>query len=130
MHFIKFFTAISDDIFGAVAQLVHDSTSSRLVEESAWIANFYVYILKSSIDYTLYTGQTNNLKNRLKKHNLGQIISTKNKIPYNLVYFEEYDSRAEAMQREWELKKKWNTKRKLRLIENFDKVKVNEILGP
>ena len=94
------------------------------------MANFYVYILKSSIDYALYTGQTNNLKNRLKKHNLGQIISTKNKIPYNLVYFEEYDSRAEAMQREWELKKKWNTKRKLRLIENFDKVKVNEILGP
>jgi putative endonuclease len=94
------------------------------------MANFYVYILKSSIDYTLYTGQTSNIKDRLKKHNLGQIKSTKNKIPYNLVYFEEYDSRAEAMQREWELKKKWNTKRKLRLIENFDNVKVNKILGP
>ena len=94
------------------------------------MANFYVDILKSSIDYTLYTGQTNNLKNRLKKHNLGQNKSTKSKIPYNLVYFEEYDRRAKAMQREWELKKKWNTKRKLRLIENFDKVKVNEILGP
>jgi putative endonuclease len=94
------------------------------------MANFYVYILKSSIDYTLYTGQTSKIKDRLKKHNLGQIKSTKNKIPYNLVYFEEYDSRAEAMQREWELKKKWNTKRKLRLIENFDNVKVNKILGP
>lgn len=94
------------------------------------MANFYVYILKSSIDSSLYTGQTNNLKDRLKKHNFGRIKSTKNKIPYNLVYFEEYETRSEAMLREWELKKKWNTHRKRKLIENFNEVKVNKILGP
>ena len=94
------------------------------------MAGFFVYILKSSIDNTLYTGQTNNLKERLKKHNLGRIKSTKNKIPYSLVYFEEHDSRSNAMHREWELKRKWNTQRKLRLIENFEQQKIKEILGP
>jgi putative endonuclease len=94
------------------------------------MADFYVYILKSSIDNTLYIGQTNNLKERLKKHNSGRIKSTKNKIPYSLVYFEEFDSRSKTMHREWELKKKWNTQRKLRLIENFEQRRIKEILGP
>ncbi len=90
---------------------------------------FSVYILRSLVDGRLYTGQTNNLRDRLGRHNRGMIQSTKGKAPYELVYFEEFPSRAAAMQREWELKKKWNTDRKKRAIAKFDKSKVAAILG-
>ena len=91
---------------------------------------FYVYILESETDGTLYTGQTADLKGRLERHNRGLIKATKAKIPYQLCYFEIYQSRSEAMWREWELKKKWNTKRKKTLIQNFDQTKIEKILGP
>ena len=90
---------------------------------------FYVYILVSHLDSSLYTGQTNDLKDRFRKHNLGYIKSTKFKKPYTLGYFEIFATRKEAMIREWELKKKWNTDRKKKLISDFDPNKIKEILG-
>ena len=88
-----------------------------------------MYILKSSLDGTYYTGQTNNLKNRITKHNKGQIKSTKSKAPYKLCYFEEFENRSEAMWKEWELKKKWNTERRNKLVSSFDKTKLEEFMG-
>jgi len=85
---------------------------------------YYVYILKSEVNGRLYTGQTNNLKERVQKHNKGNIKTTKSNIPYRLCYFEKYDSRKDAMYREWELKKRWNTDRKLKLIKSFDRSKI------
>jgi putative endonuclease len=90
---------------------------------------FYVYILESKIDFSLYTGQTNDLPTRLIKHNRGLVKSTKPKRPYELVYFETFPTRAEAMWREWELKKKWNTGRKKKLIQSFSKSKIKGILA-
>ena len=81
---------------------------------------YYVYILVSLADGSLYTGQTNNLKSRLDRHNAGLITSTKSKRPYEIGYVESYATRSEAMWREWELKKKWNTERKKKLVERFD----------
>lgn len=66
---------------------------------------FYTYIIESISFGTFYIGQTNDLISRIKKHNAGQVSSTRNKKPYKLVYFEEFASRAEAMNREWEIKK-------------------------
>ena len=43
----------------------------------------YVYILKCN-DNKLYTGCTNNLKNRLERHQKGHIPATKNKRPVEL----------------------------------------------
>ncbi len=91
--------------------------------------SYYVYILVSRKDKSLYTGQTDNLQKRFKRHNQGTVKSTKARIPYDLGYFETYPTRAEAMWREWELKKKWNTERKQKLVENFDRSRVVEILG-
>jgi putative endonuclease len=90
---------------------------------------YFVYIIESKVDESLYTGQTDNLKERLKRHNKGNIKATRAKIPYDLRYFEEYNSRSEAMWREWELKKKWNTERKKKLFSSFDKSKLTEFLG-
>ncbi|MBZ0202948.1 MAG: GIY-YIG nuclease family protein [Ignavibacteria bacterium] len=88
---------------------------------------FYVYILLSSKDSTFYVGQTNNLTNRLKKHNSGYVRSTRNKIPFKIVYFEEFQSRTEAMAREWEIKRKYNTERRRKLVLGFDVSKINEL---
>ena len=63
------------------------------------------YILKCS-DGTLYTGWTNNLDKRLKEHNAGQGAKyTRGRRPVKLVYFEAYDTKQEAMQREFQIKK-------------------------
>jgi len=49
-------------------------------------AFWYVYILKCS-NGTIYTGCTNNLEDRIKRHNLGQVIATKNILPVELVTY-------------------------------------------
>jgi putative endonuclease len=90
---------------------------------------FYAYIAVSEKDGSLYTGQCVSLSQRLKRHNRGLVKATRRKAPYRLGYFEEYPTRAEAMWREWELKKKYNTQRKKKLIEEFDQEKLKEILG-
>ena len=84
----------------------------------------YTYILKCCDD-TLYTGWTTDLKKRVKMHNAKKGEKyTKSRTPVSLVYFEEYESKQEAMKREWAIK---HLKRedKLRLVEqmNPDKLK-------
>jgi putative endonuclease len=65
----------------------------------------YVYILKCS-DNTLYTGWTNDINKRLEAHNSGAGAKyTKGRIPVELQYFEEYQSKADALKREWEIKR-------------------------
>lgn len=48
------------------------------------IGMHYVYILVSLKDKNFYVGLTKDLKLRLKKHNDGMIISTKNRRPLKL----------------------------------------------
>jgi putative endonuclease len=49
---------------------------------------YYTYILRSKKDQQFYTGYTNNLKERLQLHNSGKVISTKKRMPFELVYYE------------------------------------------
>jgi len=70
-------------------------------------------------DGSLYTGQTSNLQVRIEQHNKGRVKATRTKAPYRLGYFESFDTRAKAMWREWEFKKKWNTERKKKLMDGF-----------
>lgn len=81
---------------------------------------FYVYILVSKYDGSLYTGQTKDLIQRLQRHNNGSVKSTRHKIPYDIGYFEPFNTRAEAMWREWEFKTKISTAQKKKLIAEFD----------
>ncbi|WP_289301121.1 GIY-YIG nuclease family protein, partial [Sporofaciens musculi] len=65
----------------------------------------YTYILRCK-DGTLYTGWTNNLKKRIKAHNLGKGAKyTKSRRPVKLVYCEEFSTREEAMKREYAIKR-------------------------
>ena len=65
---------------------------------------FFVYILKSLKDGKFYIGMTNDVKARLKRHEKGQVPSTKNRRPLQLLYTEEYSNRQLARKREKFLK--------------------------
>ena len=65
----------------------------------------YAYIVKCS-DGTYYTGYTNDLEKRLLAHNAGKGAKyTRNRLPVELVYFEEYEDKSEAMKREYAIKR-------------------------
>ncbi|MCK9536818.1 MAG: GIY-YIG nuclease family protein [Bacilli bacterium] len=77
----------------------------------------YIYILKCSDD-TFYTGWTNNIEKRLNDHNNGIGSKyTKSRLPVQLVYYEEFSTKQEAMKREYEIKQK-SRREKLKLINN------------
>ena len=61
----------------------------------------YTYILECK-DGTYYTGWTNNLEKRLKDHNEGKGAKyTRARRPVVLAYYEEFETKEEAMQREY-----------------------------
>ena len=75
----------------------------------------YVYILRCADD-TLYCGWTTDLIARIAAHNSGSGAKyTRSRLPVELVYYEEYDDRHEAMSREWYIKR-LSRKEKLKLI--------------
>lgn len=64
----------------------------------------YTYMVRCS-DGSLYTGWTNNLDQRIKAHNAGTGAKyTKSRRPVELVYYEEYESKIDAMKREYAIK--------------------------
>ena len=80
----------------------------------------YVYIIKCKDD-SLYTGWTNNLEHRFKVHTEGKGAKyTRGRGPLELVYFEEFEDKIEAMKRECEIKK-MSRKNKLEMIKKFNK---------
>jgi len=80
---------------------------------------FYLYILYSKKDKKLYVGHTNNLENRLRHHNCGLVLSTKNRKPLILIYKEVYKIRKEVRKRELFLKSLWGGREKKKILENY-----------
>ncbi len=65
----------------------------------------YTYILRCS-DGTLYCGWTNDLEKRLAAHNAGTAAKyTRTRRPVELVYYEGFETKQEAMSREYHIKK-------------------------
>ena len=65
----------------------------------------YVYILRCRDD-TFYCGWTTDLTARIDAHNSGKGAKyTCSRLPVELEYYEEYDSKHEAMSREWHIKR-------------------------
>ena len=64
----------------------------------------YTYVLECR-DGSLYTGWTNDLEKRIRDHNDGRGAKyTKSRRPVRLVYFEAFETKKEAMAREYEIK--------------------------
>lgn len=79
----------------------------------------YTYIVRCKDD-TLYCGWTNDLKKRLTSHNSGKGAKyTRSRHPVTLVYFETFDTKEEAMRREFTIKR-LSRREKLKLIDDFD----------
>ena len=65
----------------------------------------YVYVIVSEVkDLRFYVGQTNNLQDRIFRHNAGYNKSTKAFRPWMFFFAEKYHSRQEARKREKYLK--------------------------
>lgn len=81
------------------------------------------YLLQSKQTKEFYVGYTSNLKRRLSEHNAGLNQSTKAGMPYELVYFEGFKSKKDALIREKKLKHHGQGIRRLkeRLINSVEK---------
>jgi putative endonuclease len=87
----------------------------------SWTEHYYVYILASKRNGTLYIGVTNDLIRRTYEHRNGmQEGFTKEYQVHNLVYYEAFGSIELAIQREKRLKK-WRRAWKIRLVEESNK---------
>lgn len=65
---------------------------------------YYIYVLRSKIDNGFYVGYTENLKLRFEQHSKGQVISTRDRRPLEIIYSEMCLSKKDALHREKYLK--------------------------
>jgi len=76
---------------------------------------FYIYILLCS-DNSLYTGYTNDLKQRIIDHNAGKGSKyVRSRLPAKMIYSEEFKTKSEALKREMEIKG-WKRNKKVAVL--------------
>ena len=81
------------------------------------MGEFFVYIMASKRNGTLYVGMTNDLVRRVYEHKSDLVAGfTKRHRVHQLVYFEQYDQPQIAIEREKQIKG-WKRQWKMRLIE-------------
>ncbi|MGK9367610.1 GIY-YIG nuclease family protein [Melioribacter sp. Ez-97] len=61
---------------------------------------FYVYVLRSLKDNKRYIGLTANITRRFREHQEGLVKSTRNRRPFELIYFESFENKSDALKRE------------------------------
>ena len=66
---------------------------------------YFVYILQSEKDHSYYKGFTENISKRLFEHNNGFSRYTSKKMPWKLVYLQEFETKREALIREKQIKR-------------------------
>jgi putative endonuclease len=98
--FVKYFRRDAGVV--ELARLESVCTGNRTVGSNPTLSAqmFYTYILKSLKDNSHYYGSSSDCQSRLKIHNSGKVRSTKGHRPWKLHYFEEFNTRAEAIKRE------------------------------
>lgn len=88
----------------------------------------FTYMLRCADD-SLYTGWTTDLSGRLDAHNRGKGAKyTRARLPVRLVYFEEFDTKEEAMRREAAIKKLTREKKE-GLLKDFDDSLLSAVYG-
>ena len=84
---------------------------------------YYVYILQSLKNKSLYIGYTANLKQRFNEHNNGKSVATKPFRPYEIVFYEAFIDRTDAKRREEYLKSGWGFRSIKKMLSNYLGVK-------
>ena len=80
---------------------------------------YYVYILLSTKDNSFYIGFTKDLKTRVKEHNNNKSRATKYSGPYNLVHYEAYKDKLDALHREIYLKSGYGRRTIKNMLANY-----------
>lgn len=79
---------------------------------------YYVYILKCG-DGSFYCGYTNDVEKRFEKHKSGMGAKyTRSRLPLEIVYVEEFESKSDALKRECMIKK-MKRQQKEKLVEDY-----------
>jgi len=65
---------------------------------------YFTYVLLSKKDNKFYIGYSDDLVKRLKQHKSGNVLSTKNRLPIKIIYFEACTNKFDAIKRERYLK--------------------------
>lgn len=79
----------------------------------------YVYVLQSRKDRDFYVGYTSDLKKRKLEHDKGFVSSTKNRRPFDIVYYEACINQQDATHREKYLKSSWGKRYIKQRIKNY-----------
>jgi putative endonuclease len=82
---------------------------------------FFGYVLRSLEDGKLYTGMSPDVDRRLRDHNSGKTRSLRHRRPLVLVYKEVFETRSEAIAREYYLKTAEGGALKQRLVAESEK---------
>lgn len=61
---------------------------------------YYFYVLRSKKDGGLYKGCAENVEHRLAQHNAAKTKSLRHRVPFEIIYVEQYATREEALARE------------------------------
>ena len=80
----------------------------------------FVYMLMSisKVKKKTYVGYTNNLTERLKKHNSGKGAKSTRGYKWNLIFKKKFSTKSKAMSYEYKLKK--DRKKRLTIVEKFN----------
>lgn len=73
----------------------------------------------SKRDGGLYVGCTHNVEQRLKAHQSGKVIATKQRRPLLLIHSEKFLNKADAFNRERFLKSLWGSREKKKIFQNY-----------
>ena len=85
----------------------------------------YTYILRCA-DGTYYCGWTNDLDKRLAAHNSGKGAKyTHARLPVELVYYETFETKEEAMSREWHIKQLTRAQKEALIGERLSAAPIN-----
>ncbi len=80
---------------------------------------YYVYILQSSKNNSLYIGYTSDLRKRFKEHNEGKSLATKPFRPYKLIFYEAFLNEIDAKNREEYLKSGYGRKTIKKMLKEY-----------
>lgn len=79
---------------------------------------YFLYVLRSKKDGMLYIGCAKDWVKRLKLHNNGKVKATRNRKPFEIIYFEAFIDRLDAYQREKYFKTGWGRKHLRKTLKN------------
>ena len=80
---------------------------------------YYVYVLQSKKNDSLYVGYTSDLRRRFQEHNCGLNFSTKPSLPWKLIHYEAYLNHDDAKRRENYLKTNQDSRLLKRLLKKY-----------